>query len=108
VGTGTIVPGTTDTGNHIDDGTTTITLPFAYQLYNQTFTAANISSNGNIQFVSNSNLLTNACPLPSATFNMPIMPHWDDLRTDQVGTQPHLQHRVENGLLWSQYDAGQF
>ena len=29
-GTGTIVPGTTDTGNHADDGTTTITLPFAY------------------------------------------------------------------------------
>ena len=56
------------------------------QLYGQSFTAANISSNGNLQFVSNSNSLTNACPLPSATFNMPIMPHWDDLRTDQVGT----------------------
>ena len=86
VGTGTIVPGTTDTGNHVDDGTTAITLPFPYTLYGQSFTAANISSNGNIQFVSNSALLTNACPLPSATFNMPIMPHWDDLRTDQVGT----------------------
>ncbi len=86
VGTGTIVPGTTDTGNHIDDGTTAITLPFAYTLYGQSFTTANISSNGNLQFVSNSTLLTNACPLPSATFDMPIMPHWDDLRTDQVGT----------------------
>ena len=86
MGTGTIVPGTTDIGNHIDDGTTAITLPFSYQLYGQTFTGANISSNGNLQFVSNSTLLTNACPLPSATFNMPIMPHWDDLRTDQIGT----------------------
>ncbi len=86
VGSGSIVPGTTDTGNHIDDGTTAITLPFPYTLYCQTFTTVNISSNGNLQFVSNSSLLTNACPLPSATFNMPIMPHWDDLRTDQVGT----------------------
>jgi hypothetical protein len=86
VGTGTIVPGTTDTGNHIDDGATAITLPFPYTLYGQSFTGANISSNGNLQFVSNSTLLTNACPLPSASFNMPIMPHWDDLRTDQVGT----------------------
>ena len=86
MGTGTIVPGTTDTGNHVDDGTTAITLPFPYTFYGQSFTGANISSNGNIQFVSNSNALTNACPLPSATFNMPIMPHWDDLRTDQVGT----------------------
>ena len=128
VGTGTIVPGTTDTGNHIDDGTTAITLPFPYTLYGQTFTAANISSNGNLQFVSNSTLLTNACPLPSASFNMPIMPQWDDLRTDQVGTgctayggvgcgvftsisgtAPNRIFNIEwrTGVLWSQYDAGQ-
>ena len=35
---GSIVPGTTDTGNHIDDGTTPVTLPFSYTLYDQTFT----------------------------------------------------------------------
>ena len=86
VGTGTIVPGTTDTGNHVDDGTTPITLPFAYTLYGQSFTAANISSNGNIQFVSNSNAVDQCLSAAYATFNMPIMPHWDDLRTDQVGT----------------------
>jgi FG-GAP-like repeat len=84
-GTGTIVPGTTDIGNHCDDCTTSIPLPFTYQLYGQSFTGANISSNGTLQFVSNSNSLDNAC-LPTATFNFPIMPHWDDLRTDQVST----------------------
>src|SRR5439155_4788305 len=78
-----IVPGTTDTGNHADDGTTPITLPFTVQFYDQTYTAANLSSNGNLQFVSNSVLLTNACPLPSLTLNFPIMPLCDDLRTDQ-------------------------
>lgn len=81
-----IVPGTVDTGNHTDDGTTNITLPFTYNLYGQPFTTANVSSNGNLQFVSNSNALTNACPLPSAQFDFAVMPHWDDMRTDQVGT----------------------
>ena len=49
---GSIVPGTTDTGNHADDGTTPITLPFSYTLYDQTFTAANVDSNGTFQFMS--------------------------------------------------------
>ena len=34
---GSIVPGTTDTGNHGDDQTTTIALPFSYSVYDQTF-----------------------------------------------------------------------
>ena len=35
---GSIVPGTTDIGNHGDDTVTTIALPFPYTLYDQTFT----------------------------------------------------------------------
>ena len=38
---GSIVPGTTDTGNHGDDQTTTISLPFSYSLYDQTFNSIN-------------------------------------------------------------------
>ena len=34
---GSIVPGTTDIGNHGDDEVTTIALPFPYTLYDQTF-----------------------------------------------------------------------
>jgi hypothetical protein len=79
-----IVAGTTDIGNHGDDVTTNITLPFSYQFYGTTFTSANVSSNGNIQFVSNNNAFNNAC-LPTAAFNMAILAHWDDLRTDGVG-----------------------
>ena len=37
VGSGSIVPGTTDTGNHVDDGATVIALPFSYTLYDQSF-----------------------------------------------------------------------
>ena len=49
---GSIVQGTTDTGNHADDGTTPITLPFSYTLYDHTYTAANVDSNGTFQFES--------------------------------------------------------
>src|SRR5437773_4234192 len=47
---GSIVPGTTDIGNHGDDTVVTIALPFSYTLYDQTFTSINLSSNGNAQF----------------------------------------------------------
>src|SRR6185503_9643184 len=48
---GTIVPGTTDIGNHGDDTVTTVALPFPFTLYDQSFTSINLSSNGNAQFV---------------------------------------------------------
>src|SRR4029453_5433780 len=38
---GSIVPGTTDIGNHADDLVTTIALPFSYSLYDTTFTRLN-------------------------------------------------------------------
>src|SRR4029077_12742081 len=47
---GTIVPGTTDIGSHCDDCITTVTLPFPFTLYDQTFNSVNLSSNGNAQF----------------------------------------------------------
>ena len=78
---GSIVPGTTDTGNHADDGTTPITLPFSYTLYDQTFTAANVDSNGTFQFLTPVSIFTNTC-LPDTTRTYLILPYWDDQRTD--------------------------
>jgi hypothetical protein len=40
----TIVPGTTDSGNHGDDITTTISLPFAYSLYGVNYITATLFS----------------------------------------------------------------
>jgi hypothetical protein len=80
----TFIPGDTDIGNHCDDCVTHIALPFAFSFYGQTFTTANISSNGNLQFVSNDNAWANVC-LPVPTFNYAILPYWDDLRTDCTG-----------------------
>ena len=65
--TASIVPGTTDIGNHGDDPVTTVALPFSYTLYNQTFNAINLSSNGNAQFTTTDTAFTNVCPLPWTT-----------------------------------------
>ena len=74
-----IVPGTTDTGNHCDDCTTPITLPFAYTLYDQTFTTARVSSNGNLQFAG-SNASLGGC-LPQFGFSYSIFAFYEDLLT---------------------------
>src|SRR5262249_28978854 len=46
----TIVPGTTDIGNHTDDGTTNITLPFSFTLYDTSVTQVAAGSNGGLFF----------------------------------------------------------
>src|SRR5882724_5805362 len=76
--TASIVPGTTDTGNHGDDTVVTIALPFPYTLYDQTFTSINLSSNGNAQFTTTDTTFTNQC-LPWTSHNYTIYPYWDDL-----------------------------
>src|SRR5256886_3668620 len=84
-----IVPGDTDIGNHCDDCTTGITLPFPIILYDQVFSSAVISSNGTLQFASNITAFGNGC-LPGdngQTFSYTIFPYWDDLYTarDDLG-----------------------
>ena len=83
-----IVPGTTDIGNHCDDCTTPITLPFPVTLYGTTFPAGatlNASSNGNLQFTGNTPYLGTSCPLPDPNLGEAIMPYQDDLHTGNAG-----------------------
>ena len=82
---GSIVPGTTDSGNHIDDGITNIVLPFSYTLYGQSFNSINVSSNGNAQFTTTDSAFTNVC-LPWTSHDYTVFPYWDDLRTDTTGS----------------------
>src|SRR4029077_8562049 len=82
---GSIVPGTTDTGNHGDDVTTVVPIPFSFSLYDQNYTSVTICSNGNAQFTTTDTTFTNICPLPWTTHNYTIFPYWDDLRTDNLG-----------------------
>ena len=60
-GTDTIVPGTTDTGNHCDDCATSIALPFPVAVYGQTFTTANVGSNGSLDLIGNQTPFTHGC-----------------------------------------------
>ncbi|MFL5734680.1 MAG: hypothetical protein ACJ78Q_16080, partial [Chloroflexia bacterium] len=76
----TLVQGTTDIGNHCDDCTTTVYIPFSFQLYGVTFNNVNVGSNGNLQFGSNNAGFTNTC-LPDLSLSYALLPHWDDLET---------------------------
>ena len=84
-GTGSIVPGTVDTGNHCDNCLTSITFPFPVTFYNLIFSQAYVSSNGNLQFTGNEPYLGTSCPLPTYCINAAILAYQSDLRTDGPG-----------------------
>lgn len=88
-GTGTIVPGTTDTGNHCDDCVTNVSLPFPFQLYDGIYNSVHVSSNGLLMFAATTATYINTC-LPATTtgIDVSILPHWDDLRTEVSGNCP--------------------
>lgn len=83
-GSGSLVAGATDIGNHGDDTVTTIALPFPVTFYETTYTSVVLSSNGNAQFSSASSAYSNTC-LPAAGMSNVVLLHWDDLRTDAAG-----------------------
>jgi hypothetical protein len=82
-----IVPGTTDTGNHTDDGDTAVALPFSFKLYGNTYNSVNVNSNGRLDFVTVNEPggYVTAC-LPASPivgpFDYTIFPLWEDMRTD--------------------------
>ncbi len=78
-----IVPGITDIGNHVDDGTTTVALPFPIAVYGASYSSIVLSSNGNAQLTGDDAGWGNQC-LPSG-LGVAICPHWDDLMTDGAG-----------------------
>jgi hypothetical protein len=82
--TGTVITGTTDIGNHCDDCTTAVPLPFPVYFYGTPYTIAIASSNGNLQFTGNANTWGTACPLPDVHLLASIIPYQEDLST--IGT----------------------
>src|ERR1051325_1156591 len=85
VSTGSIVPGTTDTGNHDDDNSTAIVLPFAYNLYDQQFTTVRAGSNGHLTFGTFTDSFNASC-LPQAITTYAIFPYRTDLCTGPCGS----------------------
>src|SRR5262249_38259906 len=85
-GSGFTVPqGTHDIGNHCDDCTTLIHLPFAARLFGQRYTQALVSSNGNVQFTAGTNPTQYInSTFPDTELGAAIAPYWDDLNTDRA------------------------
>src|SRR5262249_43049392 len=86
-GSDPIVPGTTDTGNHTDDGDTFVELPFSCSLCDQSYNGGNVNSNGRLDFVciNEPNGYASAClPAPPnvCAFDYTIFSPWSDYRTD--------------------------
>ena len=77
VGSGAIVPGIDDTGNHADDGSTVITVPFSYQLYDSSFSSVAVGSNGHVTFGTVNNAFNPSC-IPIATATYSIHPYQTD------------------------------
>ena len=73
----TVVPGTTDTGNHGDDVLTTIALPFSYQLYDTVYSSAQAASNGALFFGTANGTFSITC-IPNTLGTYVIAPYWGD------------------------------
>lgn len=87
-----IVPGNTAVTNFAcgavpgDDCVATITLPFAYTFYTNTYTQVNVTSNGTLQFATaNTDYGLNELCLPLAHFSYSILPHFSDLTIGGTG-----------------------
>ncbi|PYJ28500.1 MAG: hypothetical protein DME90_07615 [Verrucomicrobia bacterium] len=81
-GTESILPGSTDIGNHCDNCTTLLIFPFPVQFYNVNFTQVYVNSNGSLLFTGNQAYSGTSCPLPDPNLGAAILPYQDDLRTD--------------------------
>ena len=75
--TGVIVPGTVDSGNHTDDGSTVVAVPFSYTLYDQSFNQINVGSNGHLTFGTVNDAFNPSC-IPIATATYSIHPYQTD------------------------------
>ena len=81
------MPGVTDTGNHCDDCLTSITLPFAVSLYDQSFTSVFAGSNGALFFGSGDASFAVTCsPFGLMGTSYVLAPYWADQCTTGCGS----------------------
>lgn len=96
---------TTWTGGTPDDGYATIPLPFTFTFYGNSYTSANASTNGNIQFAGTSTAYSNDQIPSSAVPNNAIYPFWDDLNFNEAGGTLWYYNDVANSRFIIQYDS---
>ena len=102
------MPGVSDTGNHCDDCSTAVSLPFPVTIYGTVYNSASVGSNGHFTFGTVNDGFTLSC-MPVATTTDVLAPYWRDQRTDAAvsgctgcgifttttGTAPNRVFRVE-------------
>ena len=93
--TGMVTAGGTDIGNHCDDCTTMVNLPFPVNVYGAPNSVAFAGSNGTLQFVAVPQpkpFFFDQCipvdPTQGGPFLNTLFPYYDDLRTDETGVCP--------------------
>ena len=79
------MPGTTDTGNHCDDCTTSSHLPFSVTVYDQTFTSAIRRVQRHLRLWHRQRRLCRHLPARGTAATDETMPFYRDQRTDAVG-----------------------
>ena len=89
--TGSITGGGTDIGNHCDDCTTMVTLPFPVNAYGSPTSVVHAGSNGTLQFVAVPQpkpFYFDQCipvdPTMGGPFLNTLFPYYDDMRTDET------------------------
>jgi hypothetical protein len=89
--TATMLPATNDVGNHGDDVSTLIDLPFPITVYTTTYNQAYVGSNGHIQFQSRYESFYDPQCVPvevDPPFLDTIFAYYDDLLTIPTTTEP--------------------
>jgi hypothetical protein len=95
-----------------DDVTATVTLPFSFRLYGQSYTQAHVSTNGMLSFTAPSTLHVDSRIPSSAAPNAAAYPFWDNLttrlsssiRTATLGTSPNRRFVIEwRSMAFSSY-----
>jgi len=90
--TATMIPATNDIGNHCDDCTTAINLPFAVPVYGTPFTSVTVGSNGTVQFQASQTkpFYFDSClpvdPTQGGKFTYTLFADYEDLLTMMTGT----------------------
>ena len=87
LGGSTFVPAVTDVGNHCDNCSTPIILPFPVTLYDHTFTTASAGSNGHLTFGTSYDGSNITCsPFGNTLATYVMAPYWADQCTGTCGT----------------------
>jgi hypothetical protein len=82
VETASYIEGTTPLALSGDDSFTSVTLPFPFSFYGQSYTSAAVCTNGFVTFLSGTCPFTNSGIPSGSTPNAAIYPYWDDMFID--------------------------